>query len=363
MRTRIRGTEHALKKEEIPTPALLVDLDAMESNLESMAAFFRDKPCKLRPHFKNHKTPLLALRQLRAGAIGLTCATLREAEILVGHGVDNILIANEICGDAKAAGLADLSRHATVIAAVDSRAAVNDFARAQRNRKTQIHVVPDIDIGLHRCGVRDAEAALDLAKYAREQGLRVRGVMGYDGHMQAIPKSPERDEAVRQGSQTLVDAAAMLEGVAIPAQVVSTGGTGTYSVSGEFPGITDIQAGSYLLMDTIYMNRGTTFTRSLTVLATVISTRGSDHAVLDCGVKAISGERGLPMLKDRPGTQLRALHAEHALIAIEPGSPAQLEVGRKVEIWAPYSDATVNLHSCFYGVRNGEVEEIYRIEH
>ena len=352
-----------MKKEEIPTPALVVDLDAMESNLQSMAAFFRDKPCKLRPHFKNHKTPLLALKQIRAGAIGMTCATLREAEILVSHGVDDILIANEICGDAKAAGLADLSRHATVIAAVDGRAAVNDLARAQRNKKTRIHVVPDIDIGLHRCGVESAEAALDLAKYAQSQGLSVRGIMGYDGHMQAVPQSPERDELVRQGSKTLVDAAKMLDSAGIPGQVVSTGGTGTYSISGQFAGITDIQAGSYLLMDTIYVNRGATFTRSLTVLATVISTRGSDHAVLDCGVKAISGERGLPTLKDQPGTQLRALHAEHALVAIETGSPARLEVGRKVEIWAQYSDATVNLHSCFYGVRNGEVEEVYRIEH
>lgn len=356
-------TEFNLKKEEIKTPALVVDLDAMESNLESMAAFFRDKPCKLRPHFKNHKTPLLARKQIRAGAIGLTCATLREAEILVSHGVDNILIANEICGDEKAACLADLSRHATVIAAVDSRAAVNDFARAQRNKKVRIQVVPDIDIGLNRCGVRDAEAALDLAKYAQSQGLKVCGVMGYDGHLQAIPKSPERDEVVRQGSKTLVDASAMLKSEGISVQVVSTGGTGTYSVSGEYPGITDIQAGSYLLMDTMYVNRGAQFQRSLTVLATVISMRGAEHAVLDCGVKAISGERGFSALKDLPGTELKALHAEHALIAIEPGAATKLEVGQKVEVWVQYSDATVNLHSCFYGVRNGEVEEVYRIEH
>jgi D-serine deaminase-like pyridoxal phosphate-dependent protein len=353
-----------LKKNEITTPALVVDLDAMESNLQSMAAFFRDRPCKLRPHFKNHKTPLLAWKQLRAGAIGMTCATLREAQILVSHGVDNILIANEICGEAKAAGLAELSRHATVIAAVDSRAAVNDFAHAQRNKNTQIQVVPDIDIGLHRCGVCNPEAALELAKYAQSQGLKVRGIMGYDGHLQAVPKSPERDEVVRQGSKTLVDAARLLEDAGMPVSVVSTGGTGTHSVSGDYPGITDIQAGSYLLMDTIYMNRGAPFTRSLTLLATVISTRGSDHAVLDCGVKAISGERGLPaVLKDLSGMQVKALHAEHALIAIDPGSGARLEVGQKVEIWVQYSDATVNLHSCFYGVRNGDVEEVYRIEH
>jgi D-serine deaminase-like pyridoxal phosphate-dependent protein len=352
-----------LKKDQITTPALLVDLDAMESNLHCMAAFFRDRACKLRPHFKNHKTPLLALKQVRAGAIGMTCATVREAEILVSHGIGSILIANEIAGDTKAEWLADLSRHASVIVAVDNRGAAADLARAQRDRKTQIEVVVDIDIGLNRCGTQAGEPALDLARFALSEGLKVRGIMGYDGHLQGAAKSPERDELIRQGSKALVDSAALFQGAGIPVSIVSTGGTGTHAVSGDYPGITEIQAGSYLLMDTIYVNRGAPFQRSLTVLATVISVKESGHAVLDCGVKAISGERGLPTLKDAPGAQLTALHAEHALIKPEPDSRVKLEVGEKVELWANYSDATVNLHSHFYGVRNGQVEEVYRIEH
>lgn len=354
--------EFTLRIDQITTPALLVDLDAMESNLHRMAAFFRDKPCKLRPHFKNHKTPLLAWKQLRSGAIGMTCATLREAEVLVNHGIDSVLIANEIAGDAKAERLAELSRLASVIVALDNRCAAKDLARAQRNRNSQIEVVVDINIGLNRCGVESAEAALELAKFAAGEGLNVRGIMGYDGHLQGVPKSPERDELVRQGSKTLVDAAALLEGAGIPVSIVTTGGTGTHAVSGVYPGITDIQAGSYLLMDTIYVNRGAPFTRSLTVLSTVISARPG-HAVFDCGVKAVSGERGLPALKDVPEAQLTTLHAEHALVQINPGSAFNFEVGQKVEIWAHYSDATVNLHSSLYGVRNGHVEEIFRIEH
>jgi len=352
-----------LKKDQITTPALLVDLDAMESNLHCMAAFFRDRACKLRPHFKNHKTPLLALKQVRAGAIGMTCATVREAEILVSHGIGSILIANEIAGDTKAEWLADLSRHASMIVAVDNRGAAADLARAQRDRKTQIEVVIDIDIGLNRCGTQAGEPALDLARFALSEGLKVRGIMGYDGHLQGVAKSPERDELIRQGSKALVDSAALFERAGIPVSIVSTGGTGTHAISGDYPGITEIQAGSYLLMDTIYVNRGAPFQRSLTVLATVISVKESGHAVLDCGVKAISGERGLPTLKDAPGAQLTALHAEHALIKPEPDSRVKLEVGEKVELWANYSDATVNLHSHFYGVRNGQVEEVYRIEH
>ncbi len=349
--------------EQITTPALLVDLDAMEFNLQKMAGFFAGKRCRLRPHFKNHKVPLLAWKQLRAGAIGITCATLREAEILVHHGVDSILIANEMAGEAKAERLAELSKFASVIVAIDNCSSVRDLARAQRNCKSQIEVVVDIDIGLGRCGVTPGEAALGLAKCAAAEGLKLRGLMGYDGHHQEMRPSPERDESVRLGSSSLVESAALIEGAGMPVSIVSTGGTGTHAVSGEYPGITEIQAGSYLLMDTIYVNRGASFRRSLTVLATVISVKSPGQAVIDCGVKAISGERGLSTVKDMPGVSLRALHAEHGLLELQPDSQAAAEVGQKLELWVHYSDATINLHSSLYGVRHGKVEEVFRIEH
>lgn len=352
-----------MKLEQIKTPALIVDLDAMESNLNSMAAFFRERACKLRPHFKNHKTPLLAWKQIRAGAIGMCCATVREAEILVEHGIGSILIANEIAGDEKPVRLAELSRHASVMAAVDNESSLRDLARAQRSRRTQIEVLIDIDVGLKRCGTTAGEAALALARCAVEQGLTVRGIMGYDGHLQGMEQSPERDEEVRRGSKALVESAALLEGAGIPSSVISTGGTGTFAVSGDYPGITEIQAGSYLLMDNIYLGRRAPFQRSLTVLATVISARGQNFAVLDCGVKAISGERGLPTVKDVPGAQLKALHAEHALIELDPQAAAAPVPGQKVELWVHYSDATVNLHSSMYGVRHGQVEEVFSIQH
>lgn len=352
-----------MKIEQIATPALLVDLDAMESNLRRMADFFRHRPCKLRPHFKNHRVPLLAWKQIRAGAIGMTCATLREAEILVEHGIPSILIANEFAGQEKPERLAELSRHAQVLIAVDNCHSIRDLAAAQGNSKTQIEVLVDINIGLNRCGTMPGNAALDLARYAVDHGLAVRGIMGYDGHLQAVPPSEERDAIVRRGSKDLVDSAALLASVGIEAEVVSTGGTGTYAVSGDYPGITEIQAGSYLLMDNAYLARGASFERSLTVLATVISTREPDHAVLDCGVKAISGERGLSTLKDVPGAQLKALHAEHAIVELDPRLSPRLSPGQKVQLWVHYSDATVHLHSLMYGVRHGQLENVYRIEH
>lgn len=352
-----------MKETELDTPALLVDLNAMECNLKKMADFFANRRCKFRPHFKNHKAPSLARRQLDMGAIGMTCATLREAEILVEHDIASVLIANEIVDEVKLNRLAELGRGRSVVLAVDNEDIVKDMARIQRNRKTQFEVVVDINIGLDRCGVAPGEPAVQLAQAAAGAGLNVRGIMGYDGHLQAEEPSTQRDERVRKGCGELAEVAAHLESSGIPVSIVSTGGTGTYSVSAVCPGITDVQVGSFLLMDTRYMNLGAQFSRSLSVLATVISKRDPSHAVLDCGLKSISGERGLPGLKNCANANLVALHAEHALIDVTPDPRSSIEVGKKVEIWVQYSDATVNLHSCMYGVRNGEVEEVFRIEH
>ena len=352
-----------MKVGEINTPALLVDLDAMEANLRRMADFFSQRTAKLRPHFKNHKVPVLAWKQLRAGAVGMTCATVREAEILAQHGIDDILIANEVAGEGKAQQLAGLSRHASIIVALDSASAAKDLARAQRNRRTRIAVVVDIDIGLNRCGVQPGQPAMDLARRAVDLDLNFRGIMGYDGHLQALPQSEERDMSVRAGSKSLVDSAALIQSAGIPVPIISTGGTGTYEVAGAYPDITEIQAGSYLLMDTLYLDRGSRFQRTLTVLTTVISRHEAQRAVVDCGVKAISAERGLSQLKNVSGARLTALHAEHGLLEIDASLGAPPAIGQKIEVWVQYSDATVNLHRLLYGVRNGEVEEIFRIEH
>ena len=352
-----------MKVEEISTPSLLVDLNVMESNLQQMAEFFQGRPCQVRPHFKNHKAPALARKQLEAGAIGITCATLREAEILVHSGLKSVLIANEIVDDGKLNRLAEISNDAQVVVAVDDERVIDEMARIQRNRKTQFEVVVDIDIGLNRCGVSPGEAAVSLARRAASAGLKVRGIMGYDGHHQSTPPSPERDAQVREGCRILAHTAALIQAAAIPVSIVSTGGTGTYSISGQCPGITDVQAGSYLLMDSRYSKLGAPFRRSLTVLGTVVSKRSPQNAVIDCGVKSVSSERGLPVLKDVPGAELTALHAEHALLALDPAVSPAIEIGKKIEVWVEYSDATVNLHPRMYGVRNGEVEEVFQIEH
>jgi len=354
-------SESKLTKAEIETPALLVDLDVMERNLETMARFFCNRPAKLRPHFKNHRVLELAARQMEHGAIGITCARLWQAERLAGFGIREILIANEIAGETPIGRFVELSREVPVLVAVDNPRIVADMARLARNRKTEVNVLVDVDLGLKRCGMTPGEPAAALAKMVVESGLKFRGLMGYEGHLQPFPPGAEKERAVTEAMQSLARTKKMIESSDIPVGIVSCGGTGDYSIAGASAGVTENQAGSYLLMDTWYAPFAPDFKVALSVLVTVISKTGGERLVVDAGCKAISGERGLPSVKGMTGLILKALHAEHAPIAIEDPN-LDVDVGDKIEIAVHYHDGTINLHKRMYGVRNGEVERIFTIE-
>ena len=350
-----------MTRDELDTPALLADLDLMEANLERMAAFFRSVPAKLRPHFKNHKCPDLAWRQLDAGAIGITCATLREAECLVHHGVRSVLLANEIVDTAKIRRFVELARRADVIVCIDHEKIAGDLAREGRNRDTVVNVLVDVDTGLHRCGVPPGEPAIRLARAAMEMGLRFRGLMGYEGHVLRKPPGPEKAAMAAAAMAPLIATTECLEKTGTPVEIVSVGGTGTYSISGRYPGVTEIQAGSYLLMDTDYQQCCADFAPALTLLTTVISKTAGERIVTDSGLKALSCERGIPAVKGVPGLKTRRLTAEHGIIDItDPAAP--VEVGDRIEMCVHYSDATVNLHERIYGVRGARVEQVFRVE-
>jgi D-serine deaminase-like pyridoxal phosphate-dependent protein len=348
-------------RQEIETPALIVDLDRMEANLERMAAFFRTVPARLRPHFKNLKCPALATRQLDAGAIGITCATPAEAECLVAHGVRSILLANEIVDSARIRRFMELARQADIIVCVDNEKVADETARAGRNANTTVSVLIDVNVGLNRCGVLPGEPALCLARAVVEKGLRFRGLMGYEGHLSRKLPGQEKEDAVAAAMRSLLDTRMCLERQGIPVEIVSVGGTGTYSISGRCPGVTEIQAGSYLLMDTDYRKCCTDFDLTLTVLATVISKTEGQRIVVDAGLKAVSCERGLPTVKSHPELTVRKLTAEHGIIDLEdPLAPVQ--VGDKIEMWVHYSDSTVNLHQRMYGIRDGRVAEVFQVD-
>ena len=333
----------------------------MEGNLTRMAAFFAQGPTRLRPHYKNHKSVALARRQLAAGAIGITCATLSEAEVLARHGISGILLANEIADGVQIERFVQLARTTDIMVGIDNERTVLALASASVAAGVPLQVLVDVDGGLGRCGVLPGEPALALAQLAIAKGLRFRGLTGYEGHCVRLAPGPEKIEAAQQAMARLVDTATLMRSKGLAVDIVSAGGTGTYSISGRVPGITEIQSGSYLVMDTDYHTVRPEFAPALSVLGTVISKPSKERFVLNIGLKEISGERGLPQLRNCEGAQVRRLNAEHAVVEIQDPN-LEVEVGDRLELWAQYSDATVNLHRQMYGMRNGQVEELLPIE-
>jgi D-serine deaminase-like pyridoxal phosphate-dependent protein len=347
------------KVQDLLTPALLVDLDTMERNFNRMSDFFRDKPAKLRPHFKAYQVVALARRQIQAGANGLTCARLEHAELLVENGFDNILIANEIAGSGSIRRFVELSHRSPVIVAVDNEAVVEEMAALAGESVHKLNVVVDVDVRLGRCGVQPGAPALALAKTVLAKGLRLRGLMGYEGHI-SLPAGAEKRQVAATALKLLVDTKDLFKQQGIPVEIVTCGGTSDYIEAGTFPGITEVQAGSYLFMDMWYVPHAADFAPALTVLATVISKSARRTLVADAGVNAVSTGNGLPQVKGIPGLAVKALHVEHTLMEAE-NSSVSLEVGDKIEIYVQTLDPTLSLHNYIYGIRNGVVEEVFPI--
>ena len=343
--------------DQIPTPALLVDLEKLEHNLKFMADFFADGPVRLRPHFKNHKCLELARRQLAAGAVGITCATLREAESLVDAGFKSILIANEVTSREKLIRFLALSEKSDVMLAIDNIEIAELLGSMAGSRGLTPSVLMDVDIGLRRCGVRPGKAALPLAKAIVVNELRLRGIMGYEGHLLRSSRSPAKESAVCSAMQLLADTRAELEHAGLPVEIVSVGGTGSYDVSGRFAGVTELQAGSYLLMETDYEEVCPEFRTAIMVLTTVVSRSEGERVVLDAGVKAISCERGLPQV-NQLGLTTERVNAEHTILSVAPGCTTP-KLAEQIELRVRYGDGTVNLHSHMYGIRNGVIEEVF----
>jgi D-serine deaminase-like pyridoxal phosphate-dependent protein len=365
---------------DIPTPALIADVAALERNLARMAAFFSDGPCRLRPHVKAHKTPEIARRQLAAGGcVGLTCATIGEAE-WVADLCDDLLIANELIGPGKcerAARLAGRVRQRTrardgesgggrggesgiVTVAIDSVAGARALSTAATATGVTIGVLVDVNVGQQRCGVLPGDEALGLARQVAETpGLRLRGVMGYEGHVQPVRARDDRARAAQTSMMALVATADLLRQHGLPCEVVSAGGTGTYDLSGRFPGVTEIQAGSYALMDTDYREVGVPFEQAFWALGTVISRPAPTWCVADCGHKAVTKDHALPAVADIPGARITALNDEHAVVALP--AEAAVTIGDRLRLVPSHIDPTLNLHDVLYAVEGDRVVDVWEI--
>jgi D-serine deaminase-like pyridoxal phosphate-dependent protein len=353
-------------KFEINTPALLIDLKKIEYNLGIMADFFKDKEAVLRPHIKTHKTPVLAHKQLKAGAVGITCQKLAEAEVMADSGIGDILIANQIVGHQKIKRLVNLAKNIDIKVAVDNKENGEEISYWARQKGVKVGILVEVNIGLNRCGVLSGEPALRLAQEAqRQKGVEFLGLMGYEGHTVFIPSYEEREREAKKALELLVVTKSLLEKNGIECKVMSAGGTGTYDITGSYPSITEIQAGSYLTMDAKYGSIegiGNKFKQALSLLTTVIS-RPTDHrAIIDAGKKAVTEEFGMPMIDtDEDGIAMVQLDEENGHINIE-NPTKRLSVGEKIELIPSHGCTTINLHDFFYGIRDGTVESIWPIE-
>jgi D-serine deaminase-like pyridoxal phosphate-dependent protein len=349
-----------MHKWDLDTPALLLDADILERNIARMASFAREASVNLRPHCKTHKSPVIASKQLQAGAIGITCQKLGEAEVMVDGGIDGLLVANQIVGETKIRRLVGLARRADIMVAVDDPENIAVLSAAAESSGVPLKVLVEVDVGMGRCGVPAGEATLRLAQQVSEvPGLTLMGLMGYEGHTVMIVDPEERRQKATTALQLLVNTVDLLRrnGMAVP--IVSSSGTGTFDIGGSFPGITEIQVGSYATMDGQYRQVGVPFECALTVLTTVISTPREGLAITDAGMKSVTLEFGLPQVVGHPDAEVLYLSEEHAKVALH--GTDRLRIGDKVEFLPMHGCTTINLHDQFHVVRGDRLEDVWPV--
>ncbi len=342
----------------LDSPQLLLDLDTLDANLARMQTACRERRVDLRVHFKSLKCGGLARYLGQHGVDRFLCAKLNEAEVLADSGVSDIFVANQIVGPAKLARLATLAKRAKLRVCVDDAANVAAMASAARDAGVTLEVLVEVDVGMHRCGVAPGEAALVLARaIAAESGLRFVGLQGYDGQLQLLPDPVEKRTKALQGLEQLVSTRRLIERTGLTVEVVTGAGTGTWEYAAGFEGVTEIQPGSFLLMDCAYHAVRPEFACSLTILATVVSSH-PDRYVLDAGSKAISKDFGMPVIKGRADEKIAKLAEEHTLVHCQDGP----RVGARREVIPAHCCATMNLHRTCVAVRRGRVEAVWPIE-
>ena len=349
-------------KQEIDTPALLIDVPAMERNIAKMANFAKIQGVDLRPYIKTHKSTILARKQLASGAVGIGCATLGEAEVMAAAGIGDILIGNQLAGSEKVGRLMSLAKQARIIVAVDNYKNADELSAVARAQGASLRILIELDIGLKRCGIKPGEDAVLLAKYVdAAPGLEFCGFMGYEGHLQKLAEPRERAGRVKEEVGWLVRTAEMARASGLKAEIVSAGGTVTYEETGRMSGITEIQPGTYIFMDNNYYSRLPVFERALSVLATVISCPDDNYFVIDAGSKAISLESGLPEVKDLPGAKFVSFWEEHGKVALEEPSLGP-KIGDKVEVFPSHVCTTVNLHDRYFALEDDQVVAVWEID-
>lgn len=350
--------------ESLDTPSMIVDLDLMEANIARLMGRLLPTGVNVRPHLKTTKSPILARKLIEAGARGGCVAKLSEAEVMAQGGIEDLLITSEIVGPAKVGRLVELFRHhpqvKTVIDSPAGAAAI-DAALARAGIERPLQVLIDLNVGQNRTGVNPGEPALTLARQISGLShLKLIGVQGYEGHLQHLHDRQEREEKCRAAMAALTGTADLLRQNGFDIETVTTGGTGTSEFCAAYPGITEVQPGSFIFMDTDYRNAvGPVYSNSLTILATVISKPDAHRAVIDAGLKTLPTDSGFAEPKALPGITYMPYGDEHGILSWEEGPG--LAIGDRVELIPSHIDPTINLHDFFYAYRNGVIQEIWPV--
>jgi D-serine deaminase-like pyridoxal phosphate-dependent protein len=355
---------------DLPTPALLIDLDIFERNLQALAGYMKGKAVTFRPHGKAHKSPTIAKLQLASGAKGVCAAKLGEADVLVRGGIRDVLVTAEVVGRLKIERLMSLLAIAPdVKAVVDNEQNATDLSAAALAAKRRLKVAIDCNVGQNRTGLGTPEEVVALAQaIAKLKGLEFIGLQGYGGNNQHVVGFENRKTRAVASNEKVVAARQALEKAGFTIQMVSVGGTGSYNIDADYPGVTEIQPGSYVFMDAHYNKIGgrdkpefSEFGNSLSVLTTVISRAVAGRAIVDAGIKALSTDESPPEPLGLTGATYGAAGDEYGALRLQNPS-RELKVGDQVQITPGHCDTTVNLHNVFFAVRKGVVEHVWPIE-
>lgn len=348
-------------KYDLDTPALCIDLDIMESNIEKMADYMTTRGKQWRPHVKCHKTPAISWKQIKAGAIGVTSAKVSEAEVFAFAGITDILIANMVIGEKKHRRIAALCHIADPILACDHYAQAEMLSRICVEMGVKCRTIIEIDIGLERVGIKPGHDTLELAQgMDKLPGIELVGIMGYEGHLLRIKDQDEKKTKIGAAMQILAKTKDDFDKHGLNCEIVSAGGTGSYQITSEIDCVTELQAGGGIFAEPFYLEECTVadLTSAVTVLASVNSRPVLERAILDIGRKTINPDIMMPKVKGIDGANVVALSAEHCKVELE-GQAQDLKIGDKIELYPGYNDFTTILHENFYGTRNDKVEIVW----
>lgn len=350
-----------LKKEQLDTPTLWVDLDKMENNITTLAAHFESANVDWRPHMKGVRIPGIAHKAIAAGAIGVTCATVKEAEAMAKAGITDILIANEVIGANKITRVVNLCQYTDTKVIVDDEENIAELSQAACARGVEIGILIDVDTGMTRTGLMPGDDVVKLSQLVHQTaGLKYVGMMAWEGHTLGQTDPEAKRQEIVQAVAQLTDSAERCREAGLPVSIVSGGGSGTYKITPFLDGMTEIQAGGAIFSDVAYQSWGVETTPSLFIQTIVSSRPAPNRIIVDAGFKTMPVWHAQPKPLGFDGVKSHVGSAEHGVITLhEPND--SIKVGDILDFMVGYTDSTLFLHSKLYGIRSGIVEVVWDI--